>query len=63
MGMADKTRKMTQQDKIERDRAIAERNARASRRKRLVATVLTVILCILLIFAFCFPAVTMLIPS
>ena len=49
---------LTQQDKIERDRAIAERLEKSQRRKRAVMTVFTIILCVLLIFAFCFPALT-----
>ena len=53
--MAQK-KKLTQQDKIERDRAIAERLEKSQRRKRAVMTVFTIILCVLLIFAFCFPA-------
>lgn len=55
--MAQK-KKLTQQDKIERDRAIAERLEKSQRRKRVVMTVFTIILCVLLIFAFCFPALT-----
>ena len=55
--MAQK-KKLTQQDKIERDRAIAERLEKSRRRKRVVMTVFTIILCVLLIFAFCFPALT-----
>ena len=55
--MAQK-KKRTQQDKIERDRAIAERLEKSQRRKRAVMTVFTIILCVLLIFAFCFPALT-----
>ncbi len=55
--MAQK-KKLTQQDKIERDRAIAERLEKSQRRKRAVMTVFTIILCVLLIFAFCFPALT-----
>ncbi len=55
--MAQKKR-LTQQDKIERDRAIAERLEKSQRRKRAVMTVFTIILCVLLIFAFCFPALT-----
>lgn len=55
--MAQKKR-LTQQDKIERERAIAERLEKSQRRKRAVMTVFTIILCVLLIFAFCFPALT-----
>lgn len=55
--MAQK-KKLTQQDKIERERAIAERLEKSQRRKRVVMTVFTIILCVLLIFAFCFPALT-----
>ena len=55
--MAQKKR-LTQQDKIERDRAIAERLEKSQRRKRAAMTVFTIILCVLLIFAFCFPALT-----
>ena len=36
------------------------RRLKAEKRKRIVVTVFSVLICVLLIFAFCFPAVTML---
>lgn len=59
--MAQKNRKLTQQEKLERERAIAERLERSNRRKRIAMAVFTIVLCVLLVFAFCFPALTTLI--
>lgn len=59
--MAQKKHKITMQDKIDAARAYAEKQERSERRKRTVMSVFIVILCLLLIFAFCFPALTTLI--
>lgn len=59
--MAQKYKKQTQHDKVEAARAEEYRRLRAEKRKRVVVTVFSVLICVLLIFAFCFPAVTMLI--
>lgn len=56
--MAQKKHKITMQDKIDAARAYAEKQERSERRKRTVMSVFIVILCLLLIFAFCFPALT-----
>lgn len=56
----NKNHKMTQHDKIEAERALAAKQERADKRKRAVMTVFVVILCVLLIFAFCFPALSLL---
>lgn len=61
--MAQNKKKMTQQDKIEAARAIAEKQERIEKRKRIGYSVFVIVLCVLLIFAFCFPAMTTLITS
>ena len=61
MSQKQKKYKVTTQDKIDAARALAEKHEKAERRKKKVMTVFIVVLCVLLIFAFCFPALTMLI--
>ena len=56
--MAQKNKKKTQQDKVEQARAIAEKQALEDERKRKIRLVFTIILCVFLVFAFCFPAIT-----
>ncbi len=58
--MAKKNHKMSQQEKIEQARALEEKEARSEAKKQLVMRIFVIILCVLLVFAFCFPAVTML---
>ena len=56
--MAQKNKKKTQQDKVEQARAIAEKQALEDERKRKIRLVFTIILCVFLVFGFCFPAIT-----
>ncbi len=65
--MAQKMRKkrknnqLTKQQKLEQEQALAYRHEQSEKRNRLIKTILVAALSILLILAFCFPAITMLI--
>lgn len=58
--MAEKYKRMTQQDKLEQERAIAEKLERENKRKRIIMTVVVVLLCLALVGSFCFPAISVL---
>lgn len=63
--MAKKQKKkgnqLTKQQKLEQAQALAYRQEQQEKRSRLIKSVFVAILSILLIIAFCFPAITMLI--
>ena len=61
--MAHKSNKQTRQEKIERERALQERLERSQRLKRRLMLLFTIILCAVLILAFCFPALTTLLSA
>ena len=56
-----KNNQLTKQQKLEQAQALAYRHEQSEKRNRLIKSILVAILSILLIFAFCFPAITMLI--
>ena len=61
--MAKKKRRnnqKTKQQKLEQEQALAYRQEQIEKRNRIIKTIGIAILSILLIFAFCFPAITML---
>ena len=56
-----KNNQKTKQQKLEQEQALAYRHEQTEKRNRIVKAVLVAVLSILLIIAFCFPAITMLI--